>query len=972
MPSHAHTPMAINRRHTELPAALREPLNDAWEAYAAAATEAGLAPPHPDFATSLRRVWACSDFVSSACIRDPSLLHDLLSTGDLLADYSTGDYARNLGRAMRGVEEETTLGVALREFRRREMVRIAWRDLAGWDGLDAVLADLSALADACIAAALERLNQWAVRQYAGPDKKFSPALIVLGMGKLGAGELNFSSDIDLIFAYPDEESQWRNRVLSAEEFYTRVGRQLIHVLDHADERGFVFRVDMRLRPYGDSGPLVASFDAMADYYQLQGREWERYAMIKARPVAGPQRAATDLMTLLKPFVYRRYLDFGAFASLRNLKEQIAREVERKRLQDDIKLGPGGIREIEFIAQAFQLVRGGRQVLLQQRGVLAVLDALTVLGYLPAPVTAQLAEAYGFLRRVENRLQAFADQQVHELPEDELGRLRLAYAMGYADWEPFARVLDGHRRAVQGHFEQVFAAPAARVTAANQEKTPDHAGVWTRDLDEKEAARVLTRAGYEDAAEILRWLDGFREGPALRFLGEQGSQRLDQLMPMLLKEAATQSHPGQALKSIGDLLEAIAGRTTYLSLLVENPQALSQLVRLCSSSTWVASQLAQHPILLDELLDTRSLYDPLDKAGLEGVLDIRLAGIAADDLEQQMDRLRQFQQAAVLHVAAADIVSQRPVADIANHLTDIAEVVLERVLRLAWDHLMRRYGPPGYQWQGKRLKSHFAILGYGKLGGYELGYGSDLDLVFLHDSRGDEQHTAGPRVLHNNEFFTRLSQRIIHIMNTFTSAGILYEVDMRLRPNGASGLLVSSLEAFADYQRRSAWTWENQALVRARVVAGDADIARQFERIRAGVLARPREAAKLSHEVCEMRRRMRHELDKSDAQRFDLKQGRGGIVDVEFMVQWGVLLWSSEHPELLRYTDNLRLLETCSRAGLISGEEATQLTAAYFAIRRRINHLALQEQPPVVGNDELVSHREDVARIWDRHLGPCET
>jgi glutamate-ammonia-ligase adenylyltransferase len=338
----------------------------------------------------------------------------------------------------------------------------------------------------------------------------------------------------------------------------------------------------------------------------------------------------------------------------------------------------------------------------------------------------------------------------------------------------------------------------------------------------------------------------------------------------------------------------------------------------------------------------------------------------------MDRLRQFQQASMLHVAATDIVSERPVAAVANHLTDIAEVVLGRVLRLAWDHLVRRYGPPGYRWQGKRRQAHFAILGYGKLGGYELGYGSDLDLVFLHDSRGEEQQTAGAQVLYNNEFFTRLSQRIIHIMNTFTSAGILYEVDMRLRPNGASGLLVSSLEAFADYQRNSAWTWENQALVRARVVAGDADIARQFEHIRAAVLAKPREAAKLGQEVCEMRRRMRAELDKSDAERFDLKQGRGGIVDVEFMVQWGVLLWSSEHPELLGYTDNLRLLETFSRAGLMSAEEAAQLTAAYFAIRHRINHLALQEQPPVVGNDELVSHREAVARIWDRYLGPCES
>jgi glutamate-ammonia-ligase adenylyltransferase len=972
MPSYSQTPMPVNRHQGEPPAALRESLDDVWESYIAAAAEAGLSPPrHPEFTVVLRRVWACSDFVSGACIRDPSLLHGLLSSGDLLADRPAGDYEHRLGDALQDVGEEPVLGEVLRDFRRREMVRIAWRDLAGWDALDSVLADLSALADACIAGALARLCEWSARQYAVPLTKYSPELVVLGMGKLGAGELNFSSDVDLIFAHPGTEPTWLKGAPSAEEFYTRLGRQLIQALDQVTARGFVFRVDMRLRPYGDSGPLVPGFDAMADYYQLQGREWERYAMIKARPVAGPPRAAAELMALLKPFVYRRYLDFGAFDSLRNLKEQIAQEVERRQMRDNIKLGPGGIREIEFIAQAFQLVRGGRQVLLQQRGVLAVLDALAVLGHLPEKVCSQLAEAYIFLRRVENRLQSFADQQVHELPEDELGRVRLAYAMDFADWEAFARVLGEHRRTVQEHFNQVFASPETRAMQAGKDKVPNLAGVWTRMHDTGKAAAALTRSGYEDAQEILRWLEGFHKGPAVRFLGEQGRQRLDQLMPMLLEEAAAQSHPDQALKSIGALLEAITGRTTYLSLLVENPPALSQLVRLCSSSSWVADQLTQHPILMDELLDPRSLYNPLDKAGLERVLEIRLNGIAEEDLEQQMDRLRQFQQAAMLHVAATDIVSQRPVAAIANHLTDIAEVVLERVLKLAWDHLVRRYGPPGYRLRGKQ-QAHFAILGYGKLGGYELGYGSDLDLVFLHDSRGDEQQTAGPQVLHNNEFFTRLSQRIIHIMNTFTSAGILYEVDMRLRPNGASGLLVSSLEAFADYQHNSAWTWENQALVRARVVAGDRDIERQFEQIRIGVLARPREAEKLGQEVCEMRRRMRQELDKSGAEQFDLKQGRGGIVDVEFMVQWGVLLWSTEHPELLAYTDNLRLLELFSRAGLMSAEEVERLTQAYFAIRHRINHLALQEQPPVVGNDELVLHREAVVRSWDRYLGPYES
>ncbi|MFV1973930.1 MAG: bifunctional [glutamate--ammonia ligase]-adenylyl-L-tyrosine phosphorylase/[glutamate--ammonia-ligase] adenylyltransferase [Thiohalobacterales bacterium] len=955
-----------------MPAELRDALADSWEVFTEAASAARFPLPRdPDFIASLLRVWACSEFVETACVHDPALLYDLLGEGDLLADYRSGEYAGKLHRQLDGVEDEIMLGNVLRDFRLREMVRIAWRDLAGWAGLDEVLGDLSALADTCVAGALDRLSQWAVQSLGRPGSKLTPSLVVLGMGKLGACELNFSSDIDLIFAYPDGAGRWPKQAGSAEEFYQQLGQRLIQALDAVTDHGFVYRVDMRLRPYGDSGPLVANFDALADYYQLQGREWERYAMIKARPVAGPKRAATRLMKLLQPFVYRRYLDFGAFDSLRNLKEQIAREVERKGMQDNIKLGPGGIREIEFIVQAFQLVRGGRQVLLQQRGVLDVLDALAVLGYLPAHVALQLAEAYVFLRRVENRLQAYADQQVHELPDDDLDRVRLAYAMGFEDWEEFSSQLGDYRQLVQENFEQVFAEPGSRAADDRSGTAAELASVWNNELEAAGAVAVLTSTGYTEADETLRWLCSFREGPVTRFLGDVGRQRLDQLMPMLLGAAASRPQPLLTLKRVGELLEAIAGRTAYLSLLVESPIALTQLVQLCSTSAWVASRLAEYPILLDELLDPRVLYNPLDKAGLQGVLELRLAGIAMDDLEQQMDRLRQFRQAAVLHVAATDIVAEMPVTAVADHLTGIAEVVLDKVLQLAWNHLVERHGEPCYLLRGKQRRAGFGILGYGKVGGRELGYGSDLDLVFLHDSVGNEQHTTGPQVLDNHEFFTRLSQRIIHIMNTFTPAGILYEVDTRLRPDGAAGLLVSSLDAFADYQRRSAWTWESQALVRARLVAGDAAIGRQFERVRSGVLARPRNADKLAKEVVEMRQRMRAELDRSNADHCDLKHGRGGIVDLEFMVQWGALLWTNKHTELLRYTDNLNLLEAFSRAGLMTGEEVAALTAAYCDIRSGINHLALQEESPLVARDEFASQRAVVVAAWDRYLGQDE-
>jgi glutamate-ammonia-ligase adenylyltransferase len=968
MLSQLYRPTAINRQLSDaLPEALNDHLGESWETFVAAAREAHVpVPRRPDFTTALLRVWACSEFVAQACIHDPALLAGLLESGDLLAAYPADEYPRKLKHHLKGIKDEASLGRVLREQRSREMLRIAWRDLAGWSPLGEVLTDLSSLADASIDAALGLLSKWALKQ-PGVPKKISPALVVLGMGKLGAHELNFSSDIDLIFAYPDEQPGWGRARLSPEEFYLQLGQQLIHALDARTEHGFVYRVDMRLRPYGDSGPLVADFDVLAEYYQSQGREWERYAMIKARPVAGPKKAASQLMKLLRPFVYRRYLDFGAFESLRNLKEQIVREVERKGMQDNIKLGPGGIREIEFIVQAFQLVRGGREASLRQRSVIAVLDALAVLGYLPAHVTLQLAEAYVFLRRTENRLQEWEDQQVHELPEDDIGRIRLAFAMGFSDRELFEKALARHRRLVQEHFEQVFAGSEVSATGKRSRKSSDLKDVWQEALEHEAAIKVLEKAGFQQADETLQWLDTFRHGPVTRFLGEQGQQRLDELMPLLLGAVAREKQTMQVLSRLGELLEAIAGRTTYISLLVEHPMALTQLAQLCAASAWIAALLAQHPILLDELLDPRALYDPLDKTGLQTALETQLSGIADDDLEQQMDGLRQFKQASVLHVAASDIVSGMAVERVGEHLTCIAEVVLEKALQLAWNHLVSRHGRPGYVVSGKQREAGFAIVGYGKVGGAELGYGSDLDIVFLHDSHGGKQQTSGPRVIDNNEFFTRLSQRIIHFMNTYTSSGILYEVDTRLRPNGASGLLVSSLEAFAEYQRRSAWTWENQAMVRARVVAGDADIARQFERIRAGVLARPRDAGKLRKDVIEMRQRMQQELDKSSQDAVDLKHGRGGIVDVEFMVQWGVLYWSAKHTDLLGYTDNQGLLDAFSRSGLMTADEVGALSAAYSAIRRHVNHLALQDEPPLVGLDELSEHREAVARIWDKHM-----
>ncbi len=940
------------------PAPLVDEAARAWARYEEAAREAGLTPPAgPHFLRTLFRVWAWSEFVAGSCAAHPELLADLLESGDLLRDYSPATYPR-LAAPLRRSRDEATLGTALRRLRRREMVRIAWRDLAGWAGLTETLRDLSLLAETLIDTTLAWLQPRLCHELGTPHDEGGrrpQSLVVLAMGKLGARELNFSSDIDLIFAYPEEgETRGRRPRISNQEFFSRLGQALITLLDETTAEGRVYRVDMRLRPYGSSGPLVMSFAAMEDYYQSQGREWERYAMIKARPVAGDREAGRELMALLRPFVYRRYLDYNALAALREMKTMIDREVARRSLQDNIKLGPGGIREIEFIGQAFQLIRGGREPALRVRGILEVLRRLAGAGHLPSHAASRLEEAYVFLRRTENRLQAHADRQTHVLPGDDTGRQRLALAMGYRRWEGFRQDLDRHRRRVQEQFSTVFSAPASEengTRGAGQDRS--FADLWNLDLNGAAARETLAQAGFGDPAEALRRIHLLRESHVRRALSEEGRRRLDRLMPLLLAAVAAGPRPDETLPRVLELVEAIALRTTYLALLEENPMALSQLVRLCAASPWIARMLQAQPLLLDELLDPRSLYAPLDPAALQTELATRLAAVDTGDEEQQMEVLRHFKQTHVLQVAAADIMEALPLLRVSDNLTAIAESCLHQVLRLALEQLGRRRGLRNRD----PRRAGFAIIAYGKLGGIELGYGSDLDLVFLHRSGNQRQ-----------AFYARLGQRIIHMLNAHTPSGVLYEVDMRLRPSGASGLLVSPLAAYADYQRREAWTWEHQALVRARFICGDPTIGRGFDEIRREVLCRPRDPDTLAREVVEMRERMRTELRRGRPGQFDLKQDRGGLTDIEFLVQYGVLRWAGEYPELTRWTDNVRLLADFARLGLLGKREARHLDAAYRDYRRAIHRLALLERPAQVEATRFRAQRRQVTAVWERLLG----
>ena len=984
-----------------------------------AAVEGIAVPAAPEFAATRAKIWEASDFVAATVARYPATFADLLARGDLEHPAGPGQLDRALAASLEGLSPERAddaeLKRRLRLFRRREMLRIVWRDLGGFASLDETLADLSELADVCIRQALDWTQTWSRaefgipraapgagqgdgqdlsanpgggdarggRQYSGhqahPDAStpdFAPgstpeataeaaqnalkgapqSLLVIGMGKLGARELNLSSDIDLIFAYAANGQVEGPRPLANEQFFIRLAQRLVRALDETTVDGFVFRVDTRLRPFGDAGPLAMSFTAMEYYYQDQAREWERYAMIKARVVAGPRAEAEQLAALLRPFVYRRYLDFGAIESIRDMKAMIAKELQRKGMADNIKLGPGGIREIEFIGQAFQLVRGGRDPQLQIRPIRQVLAQLGERMLLPDFAVRQLDAAYVFLRRVENRLQAWKDQQTHLLPADDLGQLRLARAMGYGDWTSFQANLDEHRRRVQGQFDGVFAAPQSAPAA----QEPAYVTLWRGGLDQAQAEDLLAQAGFADPHQAWTRLEDFRATASRKELGSRGRERLDQLMPLSLPMIAGSEAPDLALDRVLRVLEAVARRTAYLAMLVERPIILSQLVRLAGMSPWVGQQIVRQPLLLDELIDTRRLYSPLRRAELEAELDVLLGSLDPDDLEQQMERLRQFAQGNRLRVAAADLTGAIPLMVVSDYLTDIAEASLDRVVALTYRHLAARHGAPAGVGEGG---TGFLVVGYGKLGGIELGYGSDLDLVFLHGSDDPNAMTPGLKPIAHDQFYTRMGQRAIHMMTTPTASGQLYEVDMRLRPDGNKGLLVRSLRSFADYQASQAWTWEHQALVRARPLAGDRGLFERFARIRRDIICRERNPEQLRTEVREMRAKMRESLDQSGRGRFDLKQGQGGIADIEFMVQYLILRWAHQYPELAVWSDNIRLLESLGRLDLLPGTAAADLTEAYKALRAAYHRSALQDEPTRVPDGVLVDSRERVAGLW---------
>ncbi|WP_394203350.1 bifunctional [glutamate--ammonia ligase]-adenylyl-L-tyrosine phosphorylase/[glutamate--ammonia-ligase] adenylyltransferase [Shewanella waksmanii] len=906
----------------------------------------------------LYKVIGLSDFIAEQLTRHPEWILPLFQ--GLLVDLDRKTFDGELQALLANLQDEEQAKSVLRQYRNRQMVTIAWRDFIGYAPLNECLVDLSTLAEALIISARDWLYHLMSQQLGTPcDEQGNPQpLMILGMGKLGGRELNFSSDIDLIFTFPEHgETQGGRRPIENQQFFIRMGQRLVNMLHQVTVDGFVFRVDMRLRPYGESGPLVVSFSGLEDYYQEQGRDWERYAMVKARALGPWTHYSDELHGMLRPFVYRRYLDFSAIESLRKMKLLISQEVRRRQLTDNIKLGAGGIREVEFVVQSFQLIRGGREPALRQQSLFAAIDTLYQLGQLEYRAVDELKKSYQLLRRVENLLQAIADQQTQTLPCDALNWQRLCYALDMASEAELRANVEAAMNKIHGHFKD---------TVGGQD-ADDVDDIWTQQLwniqQDDHAQAVLLEHGVDDDAfwpALKQWWQTVIK----RSIGPRGRQTLDKLMPWLLNEIVGFELPSKAFEPVSKVLDQILTRTTYLELLYENPGARQQLVSLCMASPWIAEQLAKFPMLLDELIDPVQLYDTtaLDDYGSE--LRQYLLRVPEDDMEQQMEALRQFKLSQQLKIAAADVTGVLPVMQVSDHLTLLAEAIIEQVILQAWQQVSARHGVPPHL-TGSDMG--FAVIGYGKAGGIELGYGSDLDLVFLHDYNRtkypDSLHTNGDREIEIGHFYLKLAQRILHLFSTRTSSGELYEVDMRLRPSGASGLLVSEIENFGDYQANEAWTWEHQALVRARFMFGDADLSVRFNELRSQVLCASREKSQLAVAVRDMRVKMRDHLLKVEQDEFDLKQSPGGIADIEFIAQYLVLANASEHKELTMWSDNVRIFESLAELELLSYVEAKQLTDAYCYLRDESHRLTLQQKPTRVPQNQVIEHSQQVVSIY---------
>ncbi|WP_153145724.1 bifunctional [glutamate--ammonia ligase]-adenylyl-L-tyrosine phosphorylase/[glutamate--ammonia-ligase] adenylyltransferase [Dechloromonas sp. H13] len=894
---------------------------------------------HPD--PRWQSALAHSRYLANLLATQPALIPELAAawTAPLSADQLRAALTPPAG-------DDEAIKTQLRRLRQRAMAHIALRDLCGLAPLEEVVESMTLLADVTTNFALDHYHRQLAATYGEPlDKAGRPQrLLIIGMGKLGGRELNVSSDVDYIFVYPEEGDTAGPRSIENYDFFNRLGKRVIAALGEITADGQVFRVDMRLRPNGDSGPLVCSLDSLENYFITQGREWERYAWIKGRTMNEGANLQPEWVTAMqkiaRPFVFRKYLDFGAINAMRDLHAQIRREVARKDMADHVKLGPGGIREIEFIAQVFQLIRGGRDPGLQIRPTLAVLRQLVSRQLLPAETESELRAAYIFLRRLEHRLQYVEDKQTHMLPENPADQASVAHSMEFADWPAMLAALNAHRDKVSRHFEQIFSDPEAGEHPLT--------GLWMGQLDDETAVEAFGNLGFRQPTEAIRRLAELRASSRYLQLPTTNRARLDAIGPRLIEAAGATGDPDTTLARGLHFVESIARRGAYLALLQQYPMALKRVADMVCASSWATDYLGRHPLLLDELLDPR-LYDiATDWAGFRENLRRNLADHAGDT-EREMDILREMHHAQIFRLLAQDLAGLQTIERLSDHLTELADTIVQETLPLCWRTIKKRHCET----------PKFAVIGYGKMGGKELGYVSDLDLVYLYDD--DDQEAA--------ENYTRLGQRLSTWLASQTPAGMLFETDLRLRPNGDSGLLAVSVDAFRDYQLKNAWVWEHQALTRARFCAGDPAVGARFEEIRCEILCLPRDLAKLHEEVVAMRRKMYDAHASKSETGFNLKHDAGGIIDVEFIVQYLVLGYASQHRSLTGNLGNIALLRMAAELGLIPADQAEAAGDAYREYRRRQHAKRLSAAPKaLIDRESIERHIVAVNTLWRTVFG----
>lgn len=945
---------------SHLPPSLNSVVENFWSDWYQSCKEKSIHPQQDIPLTVLGKTWACSDFVARNCIRYPEIFCALHTEG-FESSRTIEQYQKLVAQVIADSKSDDELMSSLRMLRQQEMMRIAWRDLNALADAETIFHELTDFAEAMVAVTLQHLEKQQAEIFGMPldANGEEQSLLVFAMGKMGGGELNFSSDIDLIFTFAEDGETTGPRHKSHYEFYLFVIRKLVKVLDEVTAGGFVYRVDTRLRPFGESGPLAMSFSGLEQYYQVQGRDWERYAMIKARLISGREDDRKYLQSMLTPFVYRRYLDFSMIDSIREMKAMIDAQMKRKRMTNNIKLGPGGIREIEFIGQTLQLIRAGREPELRERSIVKVLTLLAEKNYLQKEEVEKLINAYWFLRKLENRLQILNDKQTHVLPDDDISQQRICVAMNMPDWGMLIEQLSAHQNAVDGVFQNL-------VTSEVEEHTSSVSALalFLSDTDKEDDAnhsvkQYLESLGYQQVDDVVDSIVGLHASAKIRHLTGDTARLMVKLIESLIEKIADYPQQAELFDRVSRILKALAGRKVYISLLNEFPAIQLQMLTLCAASEWFTERIIKHPILLDSLLSTaeafRRQYD------IKHLLELELGRIDVDDTEQLMERMRQFKQQTVFTVAMLDVFYEEPVETVSDQLTGLANELLEKILQFSWQIMLSKHGAPSCIDSGEVIYPQMSVVAYGKMGGNELGYGSDLDIIFIHDSRGEKQQTTGEKCIENQQFFARVAQRVIHFLNTRTYSGILYEADTRLRPDGQSGLMVSSIAAFERYQQEKAWTWEHQALIRARFVTGNALIEQEFDRIRSSVLRQSRDVKQLLQEVVAMREKMRQHLANKSAE-FDIKQDAGGLVDIEFMTQAGVLIYAEENADCIKHTATLRLINELTVVDWYSTDEAKDISDAYRYFRKLKNWQTLQCDADV---SEVPKHRDKVIAVWDR-------